>query len=76
MNRKEIFNRIEYIVACVSEFAGRFGLSTAQAYAYLRRFSGIDFLIDCYEAEHTLSIENAVEDLQVLCHRNGGRLMS
>lgn len=74
MDRKEIFNRIEYIVACVSEFAARFGLPTAQAYAYLRRFSGIDFLIECYEAEHTLSIDNAVEDLQILCLRNGGQL--
>ncbi len=29
-----------------------------KAYTYLRRFNAIDFLIDCYAAEHTLSIEN------------------
>lgn len=74
MEKKEIFNKIEYIVACVGAFASRFLLSNAQAYAYLRRFTGIDFLIDCYEAEHTLSIDDAVSDLQAICRRNGGRI--
>lgn len=74
MEKKEIFNKIEYIVACVGAFASRFLLSNAQAYAYLRRFTGIDFLIDCYKAEHTLSIDDAVSDLQAICRRNGGRI--
>lgn len=74
MDKKEIFDRIEYVVACVGAFALRFKLTNAQAYAYLRRFTGIDFLLDCYAAEHTLSIEDAVSDLQELCRRKGGRL--
>lgn len=74
MNRKEIYNRIEYIVSCVGAFAQRFELSNMQAYAYLRRFSGIDFLIDCYAGEHTLSIDDAVSDLQIICRRKGGKL--
>lgn len=52
----------------------RFSLTLAQSYAYLRRFRGIDFLIGCYAAEHTLSIEDAVEDIMLLCQKNGGRL--
>lgn len=68
MDKKEIFNRIEYVVACVGAFAQRFNLSNMQAYAYLRRFTGIDFLLDCYAAEHTLSIDDAVSDLQVICN--------
>lgn len=74
MDKKEIFNRIEYVVACVGAFAQRHKLSNSQAYAYLRRFSGIDFLLDCYAAEHTLSIDDAVSDLQVICSRKGGRI--
>lgn len=74
MDKRETKNRIEYIVAVVSCFAGHFKLTNSQAYAYLRRYTGIDFLIDCYEAEHTLSIENAVEDLQLYCYNRGGRL--
>lgn len=74
MDKQKIFDRIEYVVACVGAFAERYGLSNQQAYAYLERFAGIDFLIDCYEAEHTLSIDDAVVDLQHICLRQGGRV--
>ena len=68
-------NIIEYVNSCVGAFANRFKLTTAQAYAYMRRFNGIDFLIDCYAAEHTLSIDDAVEDVAFVCKKNGGRLV-
>ena len=74
MDKKEIFNKIEYVIACVGAFAQRFKLSNAQAYAYLRRYAGIDFLIDSYAAEHTLSIDDAVSDLQIICQREGGKI--
>lgn len=74
MEKKEIFDRIEYIVTCVGAFAQRFKLSNSQAYAYLRRFSGIDFLLEYYGAEHTVSIDEAVSDLQLICSRKGGRI--
>ncbi len=67
-------NKIAYVNCCVGAFADRFKLTTAQAYAYLRRFKGIDFLIDCYAAEHTLSIDDAVEDLSQICKKHGGRI--
>lgn len=44
MDKKEIFNRIEYVVACVGAFAQRYQLSNMQAYAYLRRFTGIEIV--------------------------------
>ena len=74
MDRKYIFDKIEYVVASVGAFAQRFKLSNSQAYAYLRRFSGIDFLLECYAAEHTLSIDDAVLDLQLVCRQKGGRI--
>ncbi len=74
MDKHELKNRIEYIVVCVSEFAKRFKLTNQQAYAYLRRFTGIEFLNEYYEVEHTQSIESAVDDLQVICYNKGGRI--
>ena len=68
-------NRITYIIYCVSAFANRYGLSNKQAYSYLNRFKGLNFLDECYEAEHQLSISDAIEDLSVICHRNGGALI-
>ena len=67
-------NIIAFVVCCVGAFAKRFMLTNAQAYAYLRRFRGIDFLIDCYAAEHTLSIDDAVDDITHICKKNGGRI--
>jgi len=72
---KDIQNRVTYMIYCVSAFASRFGLSMKQAYAYLNRFKGISFLDECYEAEHQLSIADAVSDLSIVCHRNGGALV-
>ena len=74
MNKKELLDRIEYVVACVGAFAQRYNLSNMQTYAYLRRFTGIDFLLECYAAEHTLSIDDAVSDLQIICRREGGKI--
>ncbi len=74
MDKKEIYDRIEYIVACVGAFAQKYGLSNPQAYSYLRRFAGLDFLLDYYVAEHTLSIDDAVSDLQFICQREGGKI--
>ena len=74
MEKKEILNKIEYVICCVGAFASRFNLSNVKAYAHLRRFTGIDFLLDCYAAEHTLSIEDAVEDLIHICLQKGGQI--
>ena len=41
---------IEYVNCCVGAFANKFNLTLAQSYAYLRRFNGIDFLIDKSQA--------------------------
>ena len=72
---KEVQNRVTYMICCVSAFANHFGLSFKQAYSYLKRFKGISFLDECYEAEHQLSISDAVSDLSIICHRNGGALV-
>ena len=75
MDKHEIRDRIDYIVMCVSEFARRFKLTNQQAYAYLRRFSGIELIMKHYGIMHTLPLNDAVESLQILCYRKGGRVI-
>lgn len=70
----ETRNIIEYIVACVSEFAARHNLSLRDAYFYLQNHAGIQFLKEFYDVEHTLSFEDVVDDLTRICSRNGGIL--
>lgn len=67
-------NKINYAVVCVNEFAKRHALNPREAFNYLDKFQGIQFLKEHYEIEHTLSIQDAVEDLTLLCRHNGGAL--
>lgn len=71
---KEIQNRIDYTVMCISEFSQRYSLHPQKGYLYLKAHGGIAFLKDCYDAEHLLSIEDAIDDLTAVCKRNGGNL--
>ena len=71
---QEIRNRINYTVMCIGAFSARHALLLQDGYRYLKEFGGISFLKDCYEAEHLLSIDDAVDDLTVLCKRNGGNV--
>jgi len=65
---------LHYFVMCISAFAQAKCLSQKDAYNYLEEFKGIDFLEECYEAEHCLSMDNAVDDLTVVCRNNGGKV--
>jgi len=67
-------NQINYYVLCVGAFAEQKNIPPAKAFNYLYTFNGIDFLIDCYDAEHTLSLNDAVEDLTQVCRNNGGTI--
>jgi len=65
---------LHYFVMCVSAFAQAKHLSQKDAYNYLEEYKGIDFLEECYEAEHCLSMDNAVDDLSTICKNNGGKV--
>ena len=65
-------NLLDYIVVCISEFAGRYGMHMSEAYVYLNCYKGIEFLKEFYDVEHTLSFEDVLDDLAAICRRNGG----
>jgi hypothetical protein len=67
-------NMIAYLVACVSEFASATDLSVQAAHRYLSLHGGIDFLVENYEAEHLLSLDDAVSDLKEIAQQSGGML--
>jgi len=72
---KALRNHINYYVLCINAFAEQKKLPPAEAFNYLDTFKGIDFLIDCYDAEHTLSLDDAVDDLTLVCRNNGGAIL-
>jgi len=74
MSSAKLRARMEYFVACVSEFARANALSLPQAFDYLKKYLGMEFLSRCYEAEHTLSFADAVSDLAMVCRKHGGTI--
>jgi hypothetical protein len=65
-------SQVYYYTLCIAEFARQKDIPIKAAFNYLHIHKGIEFLVDCYEAEHTLSLDNAVEDLTLICQKDGG----
>lgn len=67
-------NMIGYTVALVSEFALRFGIRPRQAYAYMKRYKGMEHFHNYYGILHTQSFSDTVDVLAQVCQNNGGGL--
>ncbi len=63
---------VGYVIACINAFAKQFDMNVKAAVNYLNRFKGVDFLINHYDAQHLLSIDDTVQDLAIVCENNGG----
>lgn len=71
---REERNIIGYTVALVSEFALHFSIRPRQAYAYLKRYKGMEHLQRHYGVLHTQSFPDTVDVLAQVCQNNGGGL--
>lgn len=65
---------IPFLNSCIKAFADKFSMSRDRAYEYLKKYSGMAFLYEFYDVEHLQSIEDTVDDLIVICNKNGGTL--
>lgn len=67
-------NMTDYFVVCVNEFAKRYDISAREALFYLDQHEGLRFLEEFYDVQHTLSFDETVDNLTVICQRYGGEL--
>lgn len=67
-------NKLEFSIALITEFANAYRIKQKQAFNYLNRFKGIEFLQKHYDTLHTQSFEDVIESLNMVCQRNGGKL--
>lgn len=67
-------NMIDYFVICINEFANRYRLTAKEAFEYLYEFQGLKFLENFYDIQHTLSFDDTVDNLTVVCQNNGGKI--
>lgn len=56
LSREETY-QLKYTIALIAEFAKKFHLGKKQAYNYIKRFNGFDYLKSFYDVLHTLSFE-------------------
>ena len=71
---KTLKDRLDYLIALVSEFAATHHMSLQQAYLYLQQYKGLDFADEFYDVEHTLSFDQEIEDITMYCKRMGGSI--
>ena len=71
---REERNIIGYTVGLISEFAKQYGIHPRQAYAYLKRFKGMEHFHEHYGVLHTQSFADTVDVLTQVCLNNGGQL--
>lgn len=74
MMSREDKNIIGFTIALISEFSKFFGICPRQAYAYLKRFKGLDHLRNHYAVLHTQSFPDTVDTLAQVCANHGGAL--
>ena len=65
---------IPFLTACIQAFGRRFAMTRQAAFQYLHKYKGIAFLIEFYDVEHLQSLDETVDDLLLICQKNGGTL--
>lgn len=68
-------DKLEWTLIFAFEFGRKFGLTVKQAFDYLSRYQGIDFIDQHYGYVHTQSFQSMVNDIGEYCHRKGGSLV-
>lgn len=69
-----IKDKLEWTIVFIYEFGKKYGLTMKEAFGYLSRFKGIDFIDEHYGYAHTQSFETMIDEIGTLCRRMGGRL--
>lgn len=67
MSKKAVF----YFISCIADFAEKNAMSIKEAFLYLQKYNGLQFLMENYDIEHTLSKEDTLEALSSITHISG-----
>lgn len=65
---------IPFLTACIGAFSARFSMTRQAAFRYLQKHKGLAFLIEFYDVEHLQSMDETIDDLLIICKKNGGSL--
>ena len=69
---KQTSDKVAFISYIIPAFAETYKMTIPDAYKYLKRYGGIDFLMKHWWALHTDNDIWAVHDIYQVCYKNGG----
>ncbi|NDV66706.1 DUF3791 domain-containing protein [Bacteroides sp. 224] len=69
---KETSDKVAFMTFIITKFARAYKMNSQQAYLYLKKYGGIDYLDECWWALHTDNPFWAIRDLYEVCLSNGG----
>ncbi|MDR0603719.1 MAG: DUF3791 domain-containing protein [Bacteroidales bacterium] len=69
---KDTIDEISFISFIIPEFAYAYKMPVQEAYRYLKKYGGLDYLYENWWALHTDNPFWAVRDMHEVCYRNGG----
>ena len=69
---KENRDEISFMSFIIPEFAAAYKMNVQDAYRYLKKYRGLDYLHEHWWALHTDNPFWAVRDLFEICRQNGG----
>jgi hypothetical protein len=69
---KELRNKVRFITFIIPEFARAYKMDKPEAYRYLKKYGGLNYLFEHWWALHTDNPFWAVRSLYKICYRNGG----
>ena len=70
---KDTRDKVSFITFIVPEFAAAYKMNIQDAYFYLKKYGGWDFLNKHWWALHTDNLFYALHDIYEICYKNGGR---
>jgi hypothetical protein len=65
-------DKLSFITFIIPEFARSYKMNKQEAYRYLKKYGGLDYLFEHWWALHTDNPFWAVRDLYEICYKNGG----
>jgi hypothetical protein len=69
---RETQNKVAFMTFMVTKFARAYKMNRQQAYLYLKKYGGWEYLDECWWALHTDNPFWAVRSLYEVCRNNGG----
>jgi len=65
-------NKLRFVTFIIPEFARSFKMGKPEAYQYLKKYGGLDFIFEHWWALHTDNPFWSVRDIYHVCLQNGG----